>query len=98
MNKKEALKCPLCGGKIKKVSGDTPMIKCEKNIYSAGQQSGCTFFMSLSPKPLGGYTFSRDEIASMLNGETVEVDGIKAQYDREVKFNPNLIFPPLEDF
>ena len=94
----DALKCPLCGGTIKKVSGDTPMIKCEKNIFSAGVQKGCTFFMSLSPKPLGGYVFTRDEIGMMLRGETVEIDGIKAEYDKNAKFNPNLIFPPLEDF
>jgi len=94
----QALKCPLCGGNIKKVSGDAQLIKCEKNLYQGGKHSGCNFFMNLSPKPLSGYIFNREEISKMLNGETVEIEGIKANYDNKSQFNPILTFPPLEDF
>lgn len=98
MSDKKPLKCPLCGGIIKKLSGDTPLIKCENNKYENGQQKGCTFYMNLSPKPLSGYIFSRKEVEQMINGQTVEIEGIKARYSKLAKFNPLLEFPPLEDF
>jgi hypothetical protein len=96
----QPLKCPLCGGTIKKVAGKTPLIKCEKNIFENGQQQGCTFFMNLSPKPMNGYVFTKEEIKEMLEGKEVlhSDSGIKAKYTRGAKFNPELIFPALEDF
>lgn len=94
-----SLKCPLCEGTIKKVGGGrTPMIKCEKNIFKNGQHSGCNFFMGLAPKPLNGYTFSKPEIKEMIEGKTVNINGVKATYDINAEFNPALKFPPMEDF
>jgi len=95
----KTLACPICKGTIKKVTGGkTPMIKCEHNIFKDGQHSGCVFFMNLSPKPLNGYVFSKEEISNMLNGEIVDINGIKAKYDSNAEFNPSLEFPPMEDF
>lgn len=96
----QQLKCPLCGGTIKKVAGKTPLIKCENNTFANGQQQGCTFFMNLSPKPMDGYVFTKEEIKKMLNGEVIthEATGIQAKYTNGAKFNPELIFPALEDF
>lgn len=67
---KNPLKCPLCGGGIKAITGTT-FIKCEHGEYANGQASGCDFFVDLKPKILKGKSISRDQIAKMLSGETV---------------------------
>jgi len=97
----ETLKCPLCSGVIKKVNNaKVPMIKCENNIYKNGEQTGCNFFMYLKPKAkqLKGYIFTKEDIATMIEGGEVNIEGIKASYDINTEYNPKLIFPPLEDF
>jgi len=98
MSKQEKLLCPICQGTIKKIESDVPLIKCEKNVYKDGKNIGCSFFMNLSPKPLGGYIFSRDEVVKMIDGKSIMIGEIEAKYEKNTRFSPTLIFPEPEDF
>jgi len=103
------MKCPLCKGTIKKIKErvdnrtkrklrENHLIKCENNIYKNHKQSGCKFMMDLSPIPLNGYIFTKDEVVTMIEGGEINIEGVKATFDIDQKFNPYLVFPEMEDF
>ncbi len=99
------LKCPLCQGTIKKIEGiktkqksRPPMIKCENNKFKDNKPVGCTFIMNLAPKPLQGYELNREEIAIMIDGGEVDINGYLVHYDATAEYNPVVNAPELKDF